>query len=180
MTTTSGIWVPACAGTTAEREVLAVHLRLFLLAMLGHAGPVLIDLHVAPEVLRISGRQQVALVNGLSALLTDPFGDALRVAGRCQRDDGNSYGKGSQTFLKVHHDESPSKSSPRHAIHLGVGGRARFLGLATDSSHLRTLGCDAYGAISEAHSSIRARRIRSTSPPLSAKPNRPPRPATRL
>src|SRR5258708_37745568 len=125
MTTTSGIWVRACAGTTAEREVLAVHLRLFLLAMLGHAGPVLIDLHVAPEVLRISGRQQVALVNGLRALLTDPFGAALRIAGRCQRDDGNSYGTGSQTFLKVHHDESPSIRRPvtRHSW-VSAGGLA--------------------------------------------------------
>src|SRR5258707_13048369 len=112
MTTASGIWVPACAGTTAERGVLAVHLRLFLLATFGHAGPVLINLHVTPEVLRIAGRQEVALVNGLCALLSDSFRAALRVAGRCQRGDGNSYGKGSQTFLKVHHDESPSNRRP--------------------------------------------------------------------
>src|SRR6266436_3966495 len=116
MTTASGIWIPACTGTTAERGhlVLAVHLRLFLLAVFGHAGPVLINLHVAPEVLRIAGRQEVALVNGLCALLADSFRAPLRVAGRCQRGDGNSYGKGSQTFLKVHHDEFPSNRRPSH------------------------------------------------------------------
>src|SRR5262249_33747170 len=51
-----------------------------------------------------------------------------------------------QTFLKVHHDESPSNSSPRHTTQLAAGGRARFFGLAATISHLRRIGCDASGA----------------------------------
>src|SRR6516165_11850825 len=94
----------------------------FLLAMFGHAGPVCIDLLVTPEVLRITGGPEAALVNGLRALPADMDAAAfLRVARRCQRGDGECQRKRSQTFLQVSHDESPCycRSVTRH---LGVAG----------------------------------------------------------
>ena len=44
---------------------------LFLLAMSGHAGPILINFDVTPVVLRISSGQQAALVNGRRACRAD-------------------------------------------------------------------------------------------------------------
>ncbi len=49
--------------------------------MFGHAGPVCIDLLVTPEVLRITGGSEAALVNGLRPLSADMDAAAfLRVA----------------------------------------------------------------------------------------------------
>src|SRR6516165_968249 len=79
----------------------------FLLAMFGHAGPVCIDLLVTPEVLRITGGPEAALVNGLRALSADVDAAFLRVARRCQRGHGERRCKRRQILLKVNHDESP-------------------------------------------------------------------------
>ena len=66
----------------------------FLLAMFGHAGPVCVDLLVTPEVLRISGGPEAALVNGLRALPADmDAATFLRVARRCQRGHGECQRK---------------------------------------------------------------------------------------
>src|SRR5262245_23544557 len=81
----------------------------FLLAMFGHAGPVGVDLLVAPEVLRITRRPNAALVQGLRPLRADSDAAVvLRVARRCQRGHGERQRKRSQTFLQVSHDESAS------------------------------------------------------------------------
>ena len=69
--------------------------------MFGHAGPICIDLLVTPEVLRITGGPEVALVNGLRALLADTDAAFLRVARRCQRGHGERQCKRRQIFLKL-------------------------------------------------------------------------------
>src|SRR5262249_47610096 len=112
--------------------------------MFGHAGAVLINLHVTPEVLRISGRQHAARVNGLRPLATDfaaalcvawrcqhAYAAALRIAWRCQRAHGEPHGKRSQTFLEVDHDESPFPSivAPSHDTSRRRG-RTRLIRLA--------------------------------------------------
>src|SRR4029450_2255376 len=74
---------------------------LFLLAMFGHAGPVCIDLLVAPEGLRISGRQNTALVNGLRAFRADFDAAFLCIAWRCQRIQRDSHSKRSQPYTQV-------------------------------------------------------------------------------
>jgi len=61
--------------------------------MFAHAGPIRIDLLVTPEVLRITGRPEVARVNGLRALLADTDAAFLRVARRCQRGHGERQRK---------------------------------------------------------------------------------------
>src|SRR6266550_7649818 len=80
---------------------------LFLLAMFGHAGPVCIDLLVAPEVLRITGGPEAALVKRLRSFPADLEMAFLCIAWRCQRSQRDSHSERSQTFLQVNHDESP-------------------------------------------------------------------------
>src|SRR5215468_8272417 len=105
--------------------------------MFGHAGAVLINFHVAPEVLRITGGPEAALVNGLRAFATD-FAATLCIAWRCQRGHGERQRKRSQTFLQVHHDESPcycrlvTDASRRR-------GRTRLLALAAKRLPCREL-----------------------------------------
>src|SRR5262245_32920368 len=113
----------------------------FLLAMFGHAGPVGVDLLVAPEVLRITRRPNAALVQGLRPLRADSDAAAfLRVARRCQRGHGERQRKRSQTFLKVNHDESlcycrlVTDTSRRR-------GRTRLLRLAAKRLPFRQLIC---------------------------------------
>src|SRR6266567_4269773 len=85
---------------------------LFRLAMFGHAGPVCIDLLVTPEVLRITGGPEAALVKRLRAFPADLEVAFLRVAWRCQRNQRDTHSERSQTFLQVNHDESPCYCRP--------------------------------------------------------------------
>src|SRR5215831_11088791 len=75
--------------------------------MFGHAGAVLKNFHVAPEVLGIAGGPEVARVNGLRPLRTDMDAAALRIACRCQCAEGNCDCKRSHSFLQNAHGESP-------------------------------------------------------------------------
>src|SRR6266511_2747777 len=84
----------------------------FLLAMFGHAGPVCIDLLVTPEVLRVAGRQNTALVNRLRAFRADFDAAFLCIAWRCERGQRDSHSERGQTFLQVNHDESPCYCRP--------------------------------------------------------------------
>src|SRR5262245_60965896 len=103
-------------------------------------APICINLLVTPEVLRITGGPEVALVNGLRALLANMDAAFLRVARRCQRGHGERQCKRSQTFLKVNHDESPcycrlvTDTSRRR-------GRTRLLRLAAKRLPFRQLIC---------------------------------------
>ena len=65
----------------AHSHLLSIHCdeicQSFLLAMSGHAGPIQVDLGVAPLVLRISLGQAVALLKGRRACRADLTGGSL-------------------------------------------------------------------------------------------------------
>src|SRR6516164_7190743 len=114
----------------------------FQLAMFGHAGAVLEDFHVAPEILRISTRQNAARVDRLRAFRTDFDAASLRIAWRRQRAQGERDCKRSQPFLQSDHDESPfldgTCPSSRHLLPCR---RSRLLGFAAKRLAFKELMC---------------------------------------
>lgn len=82
--------------------------HLFLLAVIRHAGPIRVDLHVAPRILLVTARPDIALVNGLRACVAEFAAVLLCIAWRRERGRGEYYGKHSQTLLQVNHEAFPS------------------------------------------------------------------------
>ena len=81
--------------------------HLFLLAVIRHAGPIRVDLHVAPRILLVTARPDIALVNGVLPRRVHRR-VLLCIAWRCERGRGEYYGKHSQTLLQVNHEAFPS------------------------------------------------------------------------
>jgi len=82
--------------------------NLFLLAVIRHAGPIRVDLHVAPRILLVTARPDIALVNGVLPRRRVHRRVLLCIAWRCERGRGEYYGKHSQTLLQVNHEAFPS------------------------------------------------------------------------
>src|SRR5262245_50273565 len=91
---------------------------LFLLAALGHARAVNVDLVVAPEILLILPGLDIAVANRRRPLAAHPLA-ALRKARRCQRRHRKPHGKRGEKFVDPDHDRPPYLS---FANHLRRGG----------------------------------------------------------
>src|SRR5215831_17752800 len=137
---------------------------LFQLAMFGHAGAILINLHVTPEVLRMSGRQHAARVNGLRALAAD-FAAALCIVGDASALMASPTASAARPFLKlIMTSLLPSIVAPSHDTSRRRG-RTRLIRLAVSDSPLRIIA----RAIRRSRATVRRVGLRWPRPTLLGK-----------
>jgi hypothetical protein len=87
---------------------------LLLLAMLGHAGPIRVDLDVGPGMLRVLLGPEIALAQGLLPRGAHVILAALRQAWRCQRRNGKGKPESNcgYSFAPNNHGQSPPFINP--------------------------------------------------------------------
>jgi hypothetical protein len=85
---------------------------LFLLAMLGHAGPIRVDLDVGPGMLRVLLGPEIALAQSLRPRGAHVLLAALREARRRQDGNGKPESNCGYSFVSNSHGQSPRFKKP--------------------------------------------------------------------